>query len=137
MCDALESTLAVEKASVTDVLPHRTAVVSAAHTLMRTVKASVSKSCPKWSIDIATACNSKRFFNVVYGVLVYCILEINTRSLIIILVARKYKFIRNDREVEGHNRVKKRLKNASTTFRYNSGQQQWGEMEFCSLYWLS
>lgn len=47
VCDAMESTLAVEKASVTDVLPHRTAVVSAAHTLMRTVKVSVSKSYPK------------------------------------------------------------------------------------------
>ena len=44
VCDALGSTLAVEKASVTDVLPHRTAVVSAAHTLMKILTVSVSKT---------------------------------------------------------------------------------------------
>jgi hypothetical protein len=90
VCDALGSTLAVEKASVTDVLPHRTAVVSAAHTLMKIITVFVSKSSRKWSTDIVTPCNSKRFFNVVNVVLLYCTLEINTRSMTILLVTRNY-----------------------------------------------
>lgn len=121
VCDALGSTLAEEKASVTEELPHRTAVVSAAHTLMKIIKVFVSKSFPKWSTDNVTAFNSKRFFNVVKGVLLYCILEINTRSLTILLVTKKYwnlyRMIGKSKETFGLGRSRKMLQQH---IRYNS-----------------
>lgn len=72
MCDALGSTIAAEKASETDVLPHRTAVVSAAHTVMKIIEVSVSRNYPKRSTDIVIAWNSEKFFNVVKDVLLCC-----------------------------------------------------------------
>jgi hypothetical protein len=119
VCDALGSTLAVEKAAVTDVLPQRTAVVLAAHTLMKVVKVSVSKSSPKWSTDIVTPCNSKRFFNVVKVVLLYCTLEINIRSMTILLVTRNcwnfYRMIGSSRDTFRLGRSRKMLQQHIST----------------------
>ena len=126
MCDALGSTLAVEKASVTDVLPHRTAVVWAAHTLMKIVKVSLSKSSPMGRTDIVTPCYSKRFFNVVTVVLLYCTLEINTRSMTILLVTRNYwnlcRMIGRSRDTIGLGRSRKMLQQHIGKFQGNSSE---------------
>jgi hypothetical protein len=141
VCDALGSTLAVEKASVTDVLPHRTAVVSAAHTLMKIIKVSVSNSSPKWSTDIVTACNSKRFFNVV-KVLLYCILEISTSSLTMLLINTRYwnfySMIGRSRETIGLGRSRKMLQQRVGIIQGNSSEAKLNSAavtDFHNCYW--
>jgi hypothetical protein len=142
VCDALGSTLAVEKASVTDVLPHWTAVVSAVHTLMKIIKVSLSKSSPKRSTDIVTPCNSKRFFIVVKFVLLCCTLEINTRRMTILLVTRNYwnmyRMIGSSRDRIRLGRIRKMLQQHIGIIQGNSSEVKLNSAavtDFRNCYW--